>query len=563
MSNFSTKMFSLIGGAMLFAGMSFAQCPGGATSLNVPPILDRFEDTTALVSDVIVTCTGASAAATGSIVLTLNEPVTSKSGTRTVTAGTLATGNFNGNYNGYSANSDAVAIIFDGVNTFAYPGVVSGSQVVFPSVVLPSAAGGYVIRFSNIRVNSSLAPNGNTNFAITESIFIQNAGVALYASPGATTVGYVVSGFGAAGVTAGSVNNYVICNGNPVAAPTTSFSIKQTENFGGAFKTMTGARALGALCGTPGAACSVTNGEQGSYTTASLIGGASTTGLGTATHGTRFAYTFNNIPQNVTIWMPITVTNGTLTMALGSAGTGAFTAVADNRPTTTTIPAGYYGFTSATGTATVYYDVTDTDNTVQSENYTVTGYVTAAPNFASTAQPAITLTVTPAPTGATDIPTFASQSPSALTLSAFGLCQTNLLFPYVISNAAAGFETGIAISNTGLDPFSGVKSAPGACNLNFYGTGGSLTGAAALAVPTPAMFTSPVLPGSTSSFVLGQVNAGFSGYMIAQCNFQYAHGFAYISNGTFGTSNVTSMGYLAEALQNARGLVAGIETPSF
>ena len=38
--------------------------------------------------------------------------------------------------------------------------------------------------------------------------------------------------------------------------------------------------------------------------------------------------------------------------------------------------------------------------------------------------------------------------------------------------------------------------------------------------------------------------AGFQGYMIAQCGFQYAHGFAFITNGV-GANGGLSQGYLA------------------
>jgi hypothetical protein len=124
-------------------------------------------------------------------------------------------------------------------------------------------------------------------------------------------------------------------------------------------------------------------------------------------------------------------------------------------------------------------------------------------------------------------------------VTAISLCSTNLLFPFVTS--AFGFDTGIAISNTSSDPFLTANSG-GTCALNFYGSG----------VPTPS--TGVVAPGGTqatgtvNSFLLSSVAPNFTGYVIAQCQYQYGHGFAYIINGGVGNPNSTAMGYVAEVL---------------
>ena len=44
-----------------------------------------------------------------------------------------------------------------------------------------------------------------------------------------------------------------------------------------------------------------------------------------------------------------------------------------------------------------------------------------------------------------------------------------------------------------------------------------------------------------------QTNSGFTGYMIARCNFQWAHGFAFISD--IGARNL-AMGYLPLVINN-------------
>jgi len=114
-----------------------------------------------------------------------------------------------------------------------------------------------------------------------------------------------------------------------------------------------------------------------------------------------------------------------------------------------------------------------------------------------------------------------------------GPCTTTLLFPWVTNQAK--FDTGIAIANTSSDPFGTLLGLPtgtqqGTCTL--YGWTAN--------AGTAVTYTSPnILTGHTWATVLSS-NAnpaynGFSGYIIARCNFQYAHAIAVITN-NFGVS---------------------------
>jgi hypothetical protein len=133
-------------------------------------------------------------------------------------------------------------------------------------------------------------------------------------------------------------------------------------------------------------------------------------------------------------------------------------------------------------------------------------------------------------------------------------CSTNLLFPFVTNQS--GFDTGIAISNTSQDPF-GTAGQSGACRINYYGntTGG---GAA------PAAQTSGVVASGTqllfvvsSGGNLGIAGTpGFQGYIIAQCAFQFAHGFAFVSDGPIGAARVAE-GYLALVMDESIGSRTG------
>jgi hypothetical protein len=113
---------------------------------------------------------------------------------------------------------------------------------------------------------------------------------------------------------------------------------------------------------------------------------------------------------------------------------------------------------------------------------------------------------------------------------------TNLLFPYVVN--ATGFDTGIAISNTSADPFS-TATQTGTCTLSIYSTG-----------VTPVTFTTPsIAPGTTYTNVLSSIAAGVTGYIIAACNFSFAHGLASVSK--IAVSGPVST-YLALVIQTPR-----------
>jgi len=122
-------------------------------------------------------------------------------------------------------------------------------------------------------------------------------------------------------------------------------------------------------------------------------------------------------------------------------------------------------------------------------------------------------------------------------------CTTSLLFPYVTE--IAGFDTGLAIANTTSDPFATPAQA-GTCTLYWYGT----------AAPANTV-TASVASGTVWAGLTSLLAPGFNGYMIATCNFQYAHGFAFVSD--LGARNL-AMGYLALILNQGSGVYRPIPT---
>jgi len=138
------------------------------------------------------------------------------------------------------------------------------------------------------------------------------------------------------------------------------------------------------------------------------------------------------------------------------------------------------------------------------------------------------------PSGTLTIPRFASVSPTSATpVITLNLCTTALLFPYITT--VTGFDTGISIANTSMDPFS-TPNQSGICTMYWYGgTPGATTSATP---PAPTTLgaggvgnTTGILSGTTALTQASQsVPADWSGYMIALCNFQYAHGYAAITD---------------------------------
>ena len=100
----------------------------------------------------------------------------------------------------------------------------------------------------------------------------------------------------------------------------------------------------------------------------------------------------------------------------------------------------------------------------------------------------------------------------------------------VLGDAPLQIDTGVAIANTSMDPF-GTINQTGTVKLWYYGT---LTGGTPVVQPP---ITQAIPAGQELIFTLsagGNFGAtsmpGFEGYIIAVANFQYCHGFAFISD---------------------------------
>lgn len=136
-------------------------------------------------------------------------------------------------------------------------------------------------------------------------------------------------------------------------------------------------------------------------------------------------------------------------------------------------------------------------------------------------------------------------------------CACNLLFPYAV--AQAGYDTGLAIANTSLDPGSqfGFFATPQAGKVTLWYFGEMASGGSP---PPPQTTFGNVAPGNVLTYVLSSGNAdtryrldnrgnGLLGYIITQSEFQWCHGFAFITAlGAGPTSPQASQGYLGLVL---------------
>jgi hypothetical protein len=294
-----------------------------------------------------------------------------------------------------------------------------------------------------------------------------------------------------------------------------------------------------------------------------LTGSTVTPGL--ADFGTRISAVFSNIPSGVSVYVggvspsvgTGATTNGSSTTTvtlipsatyLYGAGTlvGVTSTTSSVYPATETFPAVQLAVSGGTAIATWEITTTST-STIENVDIPVALLYVANPgnNLPAIGTATVNLRYAPdaADIGATDttasssqpIPRFVDTSTATNILST-SLCTTSLLFPYVTE--IAGFDTGLAIANTSTDPFGSTPQA-GTCTLNWYGT------AAPAATVTPSVASGTVWAGLTSLLA-----PGFNGYVIAVCNFEYAHGFAFVSD--LGARNL-AMGYLALILNPPSG----------
>jgi hypothetical protein len=287
---------------------------------------------------------------------------------------------------------------------------------------------------------------------------------------------------------------------------------------------------------------------------------AAWTGAGLGTQPTRLMATFTGIPTNVILRLPRTVTSGGDSIKYMQC----FDAIGQNCSDALLGSGSSVEPTITGGTVTVVYEMTSSSSTTLADlsiraelrwgpisggipgppgtgPVSVTGsYAPISTTTASVLQPAPRFVIDP------------NDKPVGFTIAP---CRTNLLFPYVTNQG--GFDTGLVISNTSADNFGTVKQ-DGTCTLDYFG---NINGNP---IPdTDKSQTTEVITAGTQAIglVSGTIKgtktpmAGFQGYIIAKCNFQYAHGYAFLYTG--GASFAGAQGYLALVLDGDKDYVKG------
>lgn len=330
--------------------------------------------------------------------------------------------------------------------------------------------------------------------------------------------------------------------------------------------------------------------ESGFYNPFVVSGTNNTSGLtsnvtqaGLASQGTRLMARFTNVPAGVVLFASIygvgsssdagpngtalinssrTAANSNLRLVSTDAmGGGSFSAVSATNSSSIVvggIPTAPITLSNGAGMA-VWEVMTSNPFTVDtfevgiavsfaantSNNLPGIGTASVAGSFAPLS------TVTTASTS-NNQPRFADTS-SARTLFNINACSTNILFPFLTNQV--GFDSGIAIANTSTDPF-GTAPQSGSCKMNYYGetTGGGAAPAAQTSAVIPSGRTLTATLSSGGNFGVA-ATPGFQGYVIAQCSFQYGHGFAYISD--VGANRIAEA-YLALIMDSALETRTGV-----
>jgi hypothetical protein len=369
------------------------------------------------------------------------------------------------------------------------------------------------------------------------------------------------------------------------------------------------------------------NSESGFIFPALNTGTSTNYTAGLADYGTRLKAVFYNIPAGLTLYVS-TTSGGTIPKPIGGTSVLPYAVlVATNSGEATADGTGFGGGTSgipivatttgsdglgaypltanSSGAAVAVWEVTNANPSAQ-DVLTFSVYISYTAAAATTANPYglpitglgtlpndVQLSFAPEPSGLTfttanatqgQVPTprFAVVKTQEGPWTTINLCQTTLLYPFI--TGASGFDTGIAVANTSMDPF-GTVTQTGSCTLYAYGATYSTTGTTTafkttvsgcdqIANPLPGgnCFGGPITAGNPNGYFIapgtvGVVNASavlqnFQGYVIAICNFQYAHGYAALTD--LGLRNYFSS-YLALELSpvgigSPRKGVFGIET---
>jgi len=512
-----------------------------------------------------------------------------------------------------SVSSTGTCAAFGATTYNVFQGVVSGNQVTFNGipVLAPGTNGSRVYRITNVRANASgVSLSGGTGTTQLPAAISISGSTSLPINNPVQIAGFLQTGLTAS---VRNENNstsstplslqYLQCtsvktsSGGPVAGATLRFQ----ETFATSFKTRfavtpssTGFQFV-ANQNIPG---TIYNSESGFISSVGPFGNGAQAGI--TDFGTRLRAVFNNIPTGVSIYVTTTnyqsgttntwsnnttpvgnlgfVTNGNTTSSIAvlvqseTAPDFGNTVPVVNFTTTnganvTLAPVSLSATSSGQSGEAVWEVVGANPNAIDTMDFGIYFLYTANPGASGggipslgTGQVDMSFAPVSSSTSATSspVPRFVDLGNFNKSIITISTCVTQLMLPFVTNEN--GFETGISIANTSTDPYGAATPQNGACVLNFFGDNTTLGKTVVAPCTTAGACTGTIQTATVYAQTLSAIIGGsctgtngtgncFQGYMIATCNFQYAHGFVFISDAH--ATNL-AMGYLALVI-NDRG----------
>jgi hypothetical protein len=476
--------------------------------------------------------------------LIIDDPIaTNTSGDKTCLANTLcpAYASGLGSPGGYQSSDTAAA--GTGANIFQGR-LISNNSVIWTGVPFdaPGTTPIRTLRIVNIRANANGLGLGSTLLPSAIQMFISISGTA---APNLSNSQLVVA-YIQRGLNFGSQDNgaaYLQCEPSD-GSTAKSFRLRFRERFPTAFRAAPGYTSPASVDQSD--LRTIYNTEH-MYANP-LLNDKLGTYVGRATQPTRLMATFTGIPSNVLLRFDRTITFSTgdtvtYVQCFDSTGTNCSEAL---------LSSSTINITPTGGTATIVFELTASNATNQAD-ITIPVTLRWGPIKDGIAGPPGTGTVTVAGSYAPLTSTFTSltgpaprfvSDPADVVSFNINPCRTNLLFPYVTNQG--GFDTGMAIANTSADRF-GTVPQNGTCTVEYYGKTGASGAAPAPvtteSIPAGAVATASLANGGTYGIPAAK---DFEGYIIARCNFQYAHGYAAVYQFSMAAGSIQSLGnYIA------------------
>jgi len=554
---------------LFLLGAALAVCPAsgwaqGMTCTTTPPAAStmRQDGVAELAGDIVINCTGGTPVTSGAfptvnISMFFNTAVTSRivaATTPPISEAVLLVDN-----PAPAVQAPCATPVCNNTDNIFQGRFESFNSLSWSNIPLnpPGPNSTRVLRFKNVRLNTNSLPSSGAAIVF---LSVTGSTITNFVNP-QQTVGTVRTGVtaelrNAAGTAVTGPQSFVTCTGNNVELagnPGAQYSSPGGRSLLLTFSEATGSpnafkkRNAATTPADPGALGSQNEPLQNlpNESGFSNLSFPTTNGLnrvGVADTGTILRAVFSNIPANVRLF--VTARETAAGSTLNSSGIPTVTARLTANPNLpfVAVPASSTadgGLVPVPASGEVNWEVLENDVLgLESVSF---GVVVA---FSGSPQPtAGTINVLSGlgPQGGSASATTTDQIPrhvvtsTPLPVFVFNPCRTTLLFQFLTNQA--GFDTGVSVVNSSRDTL-GTLPQTGRCTSTFFPTPFN----AATQAQFPPL-AGPVLQGGEQwTFTVSSARPNFQGYMMVNCEFQFAHGYAFISD--FGSTKL-AQGYQA------------------